>query len=605
MSSALRGSNSERALLNASFGNGLSGSLETEVPLSHVPLSSPRTPATPRHPYHNFRLAAAAVIMAVFLATMAALVAATVVRCRREGGAGCLIPKKAVPLPWGGVSLWDPHLTVSRIAFGSCSAYDIRNQSVWDQGVMPSQPDAWVWLGDMYYGDEPLFNCNPANSNASACACEATYMRQPPYMCPAGELDNARDKMVAQVHQPGYRAFLRYSCPGHEAATGGAMVPPGDDLAVCPRPVLGVYDDHDYGVYLDALGVAADSPRRAAHRGIQWHYRLNPDTQQEVDLVLLDERYERAPLPCEIRGDWCRNVVLKDRQHPSRAWCDDYLRTGGATGRNGSCCKADGAIFYGWCKEAGSQGDPLWDVACNYSSPQFGMQPLVVHEGRLQPRDVEEDAAESEEDSSFCELLGPRQRAWLDGVLAEARAPVKLIASGSVLFGSTGLGENSKENDWTGRCSGDDWDCYRPAQLALLQTLQRHARQHGGCWIVLTGDYHFSDIKVASPGSGHPYSQAYDTANWVTPIYQVMASGMTNSTARPAAPCDGYRKEHSGLRVEGDCGFVKLAAFGMLDFDWAQRRLSMQIRGAEAPHGSAVLQQLTISLDTCQPVEGR
>lgn len=369
MSSALRGSNSERALLNASFGNGLSGSLETEVPLSHVPLSSPRTPATPRHPYHNFRLAAAAVIMAVFLATMAALVAATVVRCRREGGAGCLIPKKAVPLPWGGVSLWDPHLTVSRIAFGSCSAYDIRNQSVWDQGVMPSQPDAWVWLGDMYYGDEPLFNCNPANSNASACACEATYMRQPPYMCPAGELDNARDKMVAQVHQPGYRAFLRYSCPGHEAATGGAMVPPGDDLAVCPRPVLGVYDDHDYGVnnfnrrlpakhlfkqarpaprgadrrslpwrwpwrgsclpaplfrhaglpsrcqtrprraaalqvYLDALGVAADSPRRAAHRGIQWHYRLNPDTQQEVDLVLLDERYERAPLPCEIRGDW-------------------------------------------------------------------------------------------------------------------------------------------------------------------------------------------------------------------------------------------------------------------------------------------------------------
>lgn len=75
----------------------------------------------------------------------------------------------------------------------------------------------------------------------------------------------------------------------------------------------------------------------------------------------------------------------------------------------------------------------------------------------------------------------------------------------------------------------------------------------------------------------------------------------------PAWPAAHLRccREHSGLRVEGDCGFVKLAAFGMLDFDWAQRRLSMQIRGAEAPHGSAVLQQLTISLDTCQPVEGR
>jgi hypothetical protein len=83
-----------------------------------------------------------------------------------------------------------------------------------------------------------------------------------------------------------------------------------------------------------------------------------------------------------------------------------------------------------------------------------------------------------------------------------------------------------------------------------------------------------------------------------------MASGMTNSTARPDAPCEGYRRESSGLRVEGDCGFVKLAAFGMLQFDWDRRRLSMQIRGAEAPHGGSVLQQLTISLDTCQPVEG-
>ena len=27
-------------------------------------------------------------------------------------------------------------------------------------------------------------------------------------------------------------------------------------------------------------------------------------------MVLLDERYERDPLPCEIRADWCRRVVL-------------------------------------------------------------------------------------------------------------------------------------------------------------------------------------------------------------------------------------------------------------------------------------------------------
>ena len=162
------------------------------------------------------------------------------------------------------------------------------------------------------------------------------------------------------------------------------------------------------------------------------------------------------------------------------------------------------------------------------------------------PRDVQ-DAEQSEEASPFCEVLGPRQRRWLDQVLSGSRAPLKVIASGSVLFGSTGLGENAAENDWQGRCSGgchapwgrglplgfggpglgryvctvgaqavnyphgsvetvrrrqcthhqplalpagDDWDCYRPAQLSLLQTLQRHAAESGGCYILLTGDYH-------------------------------------------------------------------------------------------------------------------
>lgn len=63
-------------------------------------------------------------------------------------------------------------------------------------------------------------------------------------------------------------------------------------------------------------------------------------------------------------------------------------------------------------------------------------------------------AGEAEEDSSFCEVLGPQQRAWLDRVLSASTAPVKLIASGSVVFGSSGLGNNSQENSWQGYCSG-------------------------------------------------------------------------------------------------------------------------------------------------------
>ena len=52
---------------------------------------------------------------------------------------------------------------------------------------------------------------------------------------------------IPQVTQPGYQAFLRYMCPHWESSNaGGGPVPPGDDLAACPRPVLGTYDDHDY-----------------------------------------------------------------------------------------------------------------------------------------------------------------------------------------------------------------------------------------------------------------------------------------------------------------------------------------------------------------------
>ena len=41
---------------------------------------------------------------------------------------------------------------IRRIAFGSCTSYDIRPQPIWTQGVVPARPDAWVWLGDMVGG---------------------------------------------------------------------------------------------------------------------------------------------------------------------------------------------------------------------------------------------------------------------------------------------------------------------------------------------------------------------------------------------------------------------------------------------------------------------
>lgn len=152
MASALHGSRSERARLNSSFENGLSAGLssnpyttmEVEVPLS-TPAAAPLSPTAPaaerRRLHHTIRLVSAAVVFTLLLATMAALLAAVVVRCRQEGGPGCLIPRAPVALDWGGSSaLWPPRKLVSRIAFGSCSAYDISHQAVWEQVGLTEPP---------------------------------------------------------------------------------------------------------------------------------------------------------------------------------------------------------------------------------------------------------------------------------------------------------------------------------------------------------------------------------------------------------------------------------------------------------------------------------
>ena len=54
--------------------------------------------------------------------------------------------------------------------------------------------------------------------------------------------------------------------------------------------------------------------------------------------------------------------------------------------------------------------------------------------------------------SPICDVLGPSQRRWLQRELASSHAPLRIVASGSVPFGSLGyLG------DPHGECSGDDW----------------------------------------------------------------------------------------------------------------------------------------------------
>jgi alkaline phosphatase D len=48
------------------------------------------------------------------------------------------------------------------------------------QGVIPSNPDAWVWLGDITYMDDPLLDCAQV-PGFPECNCSADFMRRPPF----------------------------------------------------------------------------------------------------------------------------------------------------------------------------------------------------------------------------------------------------------------------------------------------------------------------------------------------------------------------------------------------------------------------------------------
>ena len=141
---------------------------------------------------------------------------------------------------------------VERIAFGSCNMHD-REQPMW-QVIQRLEPDVWIWTGDIVYGDTE-------------------------------DMALLRSKYEAQKAQPDY-ARLASRCD-----------------------VIGIYDDHDYGVnnggkeyprraesqqlLLDFLDVAPDSPRRV--RAGAYGSHLYGSGDQQVLILLLDARYHRDP----------------------------------------------------------------------------------------------------------------------------------------------------------------------------------------------------------------------------------------------------------------------------------------------------------------------
>ncbi|PEN14258.1 alkaline phosphatase [Longibacter salinarum] len=142
---------------------------------------------------------------------------------------------------------------ITRIAFGSCNNQRLK-QPLWSP-IGESSPDLWIWMGDNIYAD-----------TENMAKMEAEYDHQ--------------------KSQPGYEALREKA------------------------HVLGTWDDHDYGVndgdrtyakrdssqqlFLDFLGVSADSPRRD-RKGVYSSHTFGPPGKQ-VKIVLLDTRFHRDPL---------------------------------------------------------------------------------------------------------------------------------------------------------------------------------------------------------------------------------------------------------------------------------------------------------------------
>ena len=140
--------------------------------------------------------------------------------------------------------------TLARIAFGSCNHVDFP-QPLW-KSILAQQPDLWIWLGDNIYADTE-------------------------------DMGVMTRMYAAQLAQPDYRKL------------------------VAKVPVVGTWDDHDYGAndmgrgypkkresqvaMLDFLGEPADSPRRA-QKGVYVAYDFGA-APRKVRIILLDTRYHR------------------------------------------------------------------------------------------------------------------------------------------------------------------------------------------------------------------------------------------------------------------------------------------------------------------------
>ncbi len=173
------------------------------------------------------------------------------------------------------------------IAFGSCNRHTTKN-FLWDD-ILEAAPDVWIWGGDNIYAD-------------------------------TSDLEVIASMYQAQKRIAGYRKLRK------------------------EVPIIGSWDDHDYGIndggvewtakegsqqaFLDFMDVPETSPRRV-REGIYTAYNIGLTTGR-IKIIVLDTRYFRSPLtpdPAEekryIPNAYGQGTILGETQW---AWLESELR---------------------------------------------------------------------------------------------------------------------------------------------------------------------------------------------------------------------------------------------------------------------------------------
>lgn len=162
----------------------------------------------------------------------------------------------------------------NRLAFGSCS-FQFARQNIW-KTVVDKEPHVWVWLGDIIYAD-------------------------------VGGCGKSIPQRYAQADSNKNYQLLQQTCP-----------------------IIGTWDDHDYGAnnalgdfvgkveskqaFLDFMKASEDDPRRTQN-GVYTSYTYG-EGERKVKVILLDTRYNcqfpgaDADMLGEEQWEWLENELL-------------------------------------------------------------------------------------------------------------------------------------------------------------------------------------------------------------------------------------------------------------------------------------------------------